>query len=80
LRPYEEPRYRAALRMQLGDDPIPAAVGGVLNRWSILPEGVWVASVNVYLEPWASTRSGQVVELAEGAPFPSLKQPRSRSS
>jgi transposase len=60
LRPYEEPRYRAALRMQLGDDPIPAAVGGVLNRWSILPEGVWVASVNVYLEPWASTRSDKL--------------------
>jgi RNA polymerase sigma factor (sigma-70 family) len=72
FRPYEEPRYRAALRMQLGDDPIPTAVGGVLNRWSILPEGVCVASVGIYLEPWASIRSGQAIELTEGTPFPSL--------
>lgn len=75
FRPYEEPRYRAALRMQLGDDPIPAAVGGVLNRWSILPEGVQVASVGIHLEPWASARTGQVVELVRGTPFPSLNQP-----
>jgi RNA polymerase sigma factor (sigma-70 family) len=77
FRPYDEPRYRAALRMQLGDNPIPAAIGGVLNRWSILPEGVWAASVGIDLEPWASARSGQVVELTEGTPFPSLKRPSS---
>jgi RNA polymerase sigma factor (sigma-70 family) len=75
FRSYEEPRYRAALRMQLGDNPIPAAVGGVLNPWSILPEGVYVASVGIYLEPWASIRSGQAIELTEGTPFPSLKRP-----
>jgi len=57
----------------------PAAVGGVLNRWSILREGVWVASVGIYLEPWASVRSGQPIELTAGTPFPSLKQPNSRS-
>jgi RNA polymerase sigma factor (sigma-70 family) len=79
FRPYEEPRYRAALRMQLGDNPIPAAVGGVLNRWSILPEGVWVASIGIYLEPWASIRRGRTIELTEGTPFPSLKQPNSTS-
>ncbi len=79
FRSYEEPRYRAALRMQLGDNPIPAAIGGVLNRWSILPEGVWAASIGIYLEPWASVRSGQVVELTEGTPFPSLKRPSSEA-
>ncbi len=79
FRPYEEPRYRAALRMQLGDYPIPAAIGGVLNRWSILPEGVWVASVGIYLEPWASARSGRIIELTEGTPLPSLKRPDSEA-
>lgn len=74
--PYEEPRYRAALRMQLGDDPIPAAIGGVLNRWSILPEGVCVASVTIHLEPWASIRTGQTIDLAKGTPFPSLQDRR----
>ncbi|HNS20381.1 MAG TPA: sigma-70 family RNA polymerase sigma factor [Sedimentisphaerales bacterium] len=72
--PYEEPRYRAALRMQLGDNPVPAAIGGVHRRWSILPEGVQVASVGIHLEPWASARTGQVVELVRGTPFPSLNR------
>ncbi|MEN6426824.1 MAG: sigma-70 family RNA polymerase sigma factor [Phycisphaerales bacterium] len=72
--PYEEPRYRAALRMQLGDNPIPAAIGGVHNRWSILPEGVQVASVGIHLEPWASARTSQVIELVRGTPFPSLNR------
>jgi len=72
FRPYEEPRYRAALRMQLGDDPIPAAIGGVIQRWSILPEGVGAASVAIYLEPWASVHSGQAIELTKGTPFQSL--------
>lgn len=72
--PYEEPRYRAALRMQLGDNPIPAAIGGVHHCWSILPEGVQVASVGIYLEPWASARTGQAVDLIRGTPFPSLNR------
>jgi RNA polymerase sigma factor (sigma-70 family) len=63
--PYEEPRYRAALRMQLGESPIPAAIGGVLNSWPGLSERVSVASVVIYLEPWAAVQSGQVVELAD---------------
>jgi RNA polymerase sigma factor (sigma-70 family) len=71
---YEEPRYRAALRMQLGDNPIPAAIGGVLDTWQGLPQGLHVASVTIYLEPWASARSGEVIELTAGTPFPSLKQ------
>jgi RNA polymerase sigma-70 factor (ECF subfamily) len=65
FRPYDEPRYRAGLRMQLGDDPVPAAIGGVHNNWPGLPDGIAVASVLIYLEPWASARSGQAVELAE---------------
>ncbi len=63
--PYEEPRFRAALRMQLGDNPIPAAIGGVLSHLPGLPDNVTVASVDVYLEPWATARSGQVIELAD---------------
>jgi hypothetical protein len=63
--PYEEPRYRTGLRMQLGDNPIPAAIGGVHTPWPGLPEGASFASILIYLEPWASARSGQVVELED---------------
>ena len=62
--PYEEPRYRAGLRMQLGDDPVPAAIGGVQNPWPGLPDGINVASVVIYLEPWAAAQTGEAVELA----------------
>ncbi len=72
--PYREPRFRAALRMQLGNNPIPAAIGGVLNRPSILPEEVHVACVTLYLEPWVVARSGLRIELAKGSPFPSLER------
>jgi hypothetical protein len=68
--PHGEPRFRAALRMQLGASPIPAAIGGVLNRDSIRPEEVHIASVTIHLEPWATARSGQVIELVEGSVFP----------
>jgi len=68
--PRREPRFRAALRMQLGDHRIPAATGGVLNRCSVVPEDVQVASVTIHLEPWAAARTGQVVEFAEDSPFP----------
>ncbi|MHC4574105.1 MAG: hypothetical protein ACYS76_08230 [Planctomycetota bacterium] len=63
--PYDEPRYRAALRMQLGENAIPAAIGGVLNPWAGLPDQVSAAAVLIYLEPWAAAQSGQAVELAE---------------
>jgi hypothetical protein len=65
FRCYDEPRYRAGLRMQLGENPIPAAIGGVHNNWPGLPDGIAVASVLIYLEPWAAARSGRAVELAE---------------
>lgn len=63
--PYEEPRYRTGLRMQLGDNPIPAAIGGIHIPWPGLPEGACFASVLIYLEPWAAARSGQIIELAD---------------
>jgi RNA polymerase sigma factor (sigma-70 family) len=72
LFPYDEPRYRAALRMQLGDNPVPAAIGGVLQPPPGRPQGLHVASAAIYLEPWASARSGQAVELVKGSPFPSF--------
>ena len=65
FRPYDEPRYRAGLRMQLGENPIPAAIGGVHNNWPGLPDGIAVASVLIYLEPWAAAKSGQTLEMAE---------------
>jgi hypothetical protein len=74
FRCYEEPRYRAGLRMQLGDDPVPAAIGGVHNNWPGLPDGIGVASVHIYLEPWAAARSGRAVELAEFSLFDFLKK------
>ena len=70
FRPWQEPRLRTALRMQLGDDPRPAALGGVYDPSGLLPEGVHVASITIYLEPWASARSGRTIDLAEGSPFP----------
>lgn len=60
---YEEPRYRTGLRMQLGDNPIPAAIGGVHTSRPGLAEGGHFASVVIYLEPWAAARSGQLIEL-----------------
>jgi len=67
--PYDEPQYRSALRMQLGDVPIPGATGGILNPWPGLPNDVDLANVRLYLESWAWARSGQAISLAE-LPFP----------
>jgi RNA polymerase sigma factor (sigma-70 family) len=63
------PRYRCALRMQLGALAIPGATGGILNPLAGMPSDVELASVRLYLEAWASARSGQTIELAE-PPFP----------
>lgn len=65
----DEPRYRTALRMELADNPIPAAIGGVHNPWPGLAEGMSVASILIYLEPWASAQSGQTVELTDFSLF-----------
>ena len=69
FRSFEDPGHRAALRMQLGDIPIPAAMGGPLNPWPNMPEGVNAACVQIFLEPWATAQSGQVVELADIPPL-----------
>ena len=66
---YEEPRYRAALRMQIGNSPVPAAIAGVLNpRPEIYGEG-HIAFAAIYLEPWASAQSGQKIELSDFSPL-----------
>jgi RNA polymerase sigma factor (sigma-70 family) len=79
FRSYEEPRYRAGLRMQLGDNPVPAAIGGVQNPWPGLPDGIGVAKVLIYLEPWAAAKSGEAVELADFSPFDFMKNGRQQS-
>ena len=61
--PYDEPRYRAALRLHLDPVVSPAAVGGVLAAWQGQPPGVNAAHVRFFLEPWATVLSGQVVEF-----------------
>jgi hypothetical protein len=65
---YDEPRYRAALRLLLGDESARAATGGVLAVWQGSPDGVGAAHVRIYLEPWATVLSGKPVETA--APIP----------
>jgi hypothetical protein len=54
--------------MQLGDNPIPAAIGGVHTPWPGLPEGASFASTLIYLESWAAAHSGQVIELMDFSP------------
>ena len=78
--PYDEPRYRAGLRMQLGDDPAPAAIGGVHTPWPGLPEGANFASVLIYLEPWAAARSGQAIELEDFSISDFFKNRRQQNS
>jgi hypothetical protein len=68
--PYEEPRYRAGLRMQIENNPIPAAIGGVLSFPPESSDKVHAASIMIYLEPWGAARSGQAIELADDVPIP----------
>jgi hypothetical protein len=60
---YDEPRYRSALQLQVGDASAPAAIGGVLAEWPGRPLGVDAAHLRIFLEPWATVQSGQVVEF-----------------
>jgi len=73
---FDGAHYRAALRMQLAEDPIPAAMGGVHNPHPLLDtsERGGVASILIYLEPWASAKSGEVVELADFSLFDFMKK------
>jgi hypothetical protein len=67
--PYDEPRYRSALQLQVGDVAARNAHGGVLAEWPGRPQGVDAAHVRIFLEPWATVQSGQVVEFS---PLPDL--------
>ena len=60
---YDEPRYRAALRLHIGAEVSPAAVGGVLAGWQGRPPGVDAAHVRFFLEPWATVQSGQAIDF-----------------
>ena len=60
---YDEPRYRAALQLHLDEVAARAASGGVLTEWPGRPENTNAAHVRIFLEPWATVRSGCVVEF-----------------
>jgi RNA polymerase sigma-70 factor (ECF subfamily) len=47
---YDEPRYRSALQLQVGDVSAPAAHGGVLAEWAGHPSGVTAAHVRIFLK------------------------------
>jgi predicted DNA-binding protein (UPF0251 family) len=65
FQPYEEPRYRSALRMQFDGIAVPAATGGVSEPWPGKPEGIHVGLIQLFLEAWATAQSGEVVELQD---------------
>ena len=67
--PCDEPRYRSALQLRLGDSPAAAAMGGVLAEWPGRPQSVDAAHLRIFLEPWAAARSGHAVE-SEGVQRP----------
>ncbi len=60
---YDEPRYRSALQLHVGGVSARFAHGGVLAEWAGRPQGVDAAHVRIFLEPWATVQSGQVVEF-----------------
>ena len=60
---YDEPRYRSALQLQVGEGSARAAHGGVLAAWPGRPQGVDAAHVRIFLEPWAAVQTGQAVEF-----------------
>jgi hypothetical protein len=73
---FDEPHYRAALRLQLGDNSIPAAIGGVHNPHPLLgpSDRAGVASILICLEPWAAAKSDEAVELADFSLFDFMKK------
>jgi hypothetical protein len=60
--PYEEPAYRSGLRMEFDGIATPAAIGGPAEKWRGCPEGVSIATVQLYLEAWAAAHTGETVE------------------
>lgn len=61
--PYDEPRYRSALQLHVDGRSARFAHGGVLAEWPGRPQGVDSAHLRIFLEPWATVLSGQVVEF-----------------
>lgn len=66
---YQEPRYRFALRLHLGEIAMPAALGGPLAPWKGEPERGNMALIQIFLEAWAMARTGEVLELDKIAPI-----------
>jgi RNA polymerase sigma factor (sigma-70 family) len=62
---YDEPRYRSALQLHVGDVAARAALGGVLAEWPGRPQGADAAHLRIFLEPWATVRSGEAVEFEQ---------------
>jgi hypothetical protein len=60
---YDEPRYRSALQLQVGDVSARAACGGVLAGWPGRPSGVGAAHLRIFLESWATRQSGQLIDF-----------------
>ena len=67
---YDEPRYRSALQLHVGGRAAPLAHGGVLAEWPGRPHGVDAAHLRIFLEPWATVQSGQVVEFDQVPEMP----------
>jgi len=72
---YDEPRYRSALRLHVGDVPAPAATGGVLAEWPGLAADAGAAHLRLFLEPWASVRSGQTIDLDQAPAILTARRP-----
>jgi hypothetical protein len=55
--------------MEFEDIAVPAAIGGVFFECPGVPDGFSVATVQLFLEAWATAKNGQIVELTEIEPF-----------
>lgn len=69
--PYDEPRYRSALQLHVNGRSERFAHGGVLAEWPGRPQGVDAAHLRIFLEPWATVQSGNVVEFQRLPEMPS---------
>ena len=69
--PYDEPRYRSALQLHVDGLAARFAHGGVLAEWPGRPPGVEAVHLRIFLEPWATVHSGQVVDLDRVPSLPS---------
>lgn len=61
--PHDEPRYRVALRLLLGNDERPAVIAGVLAEGAGQQAGQDSAYLRFFLEPWASAHAGQAIDF-----------------